>query len=330
MSFRSWWQQEYEFYGVFKENGPYHFYLLQCMGFLYLIYWFLSKDFSVYGFFQHPEGMFYEDVYVGWPVPWAYFTTGQFIYQWLPHPSPGMIEMLQWIIIGIAMLGVCGVVPKLAAILSFLLVNHLVGMEILFNSNMDGSTTLPLCLLLVLAVSPAESFYRYNRFNRNSRSVHYHWPVFLYLLLVGAYYTTAGLNKVIEVGPHWPFVLHLERLAAQNLETAIFVSSQYRNAWVLSLMRAEWFSVVSGLLTFLAEILFFTILFLPRYRPWLVGIMIGLHGMVFLTLGWNYTAYALFLVLCLDFNTLLAKKSEAIRLTDFSPLQYRPPPDEAS
>jgi len=99
------------------------------------------------------------------------------------------------------------------ALLAALPALHITGMMQASNSELDGGTLL-LCALLILSVSPRASFYRLgrrfpgNKSGRDYRDVAHHWPVFLLLLTVGLFYSYVGLNKLVDVGPHWPAVLH--------------------------------------------------------------------------------------------------------------------------
>jgi hypothetical protein len=162
--------------------------------------------------------------------------------------------------------------------------------------------------MLILALSPAESFYGpRNGFSLNKRGVEYHWPIFLMFFVVGSFYTLSGLNKIVDVGPHWPFVLHLEKLAAVGIENALFVSNRYVNPVVSSFHLSYNWSVVAGWISLVGELGFISILFLPRFRWFFVGSMVALHVLVFLMAGINFVSSSLILLLCVDWNVFVRK-----------------------
>jgi hypothetical protein len=307
-AFRSNGNPEIRFMGVFRESPPFHFYLMQFVGFSYFLYRFASRNYTVYGFL--PPDMFnYPRIstFGMWPIPLSYFTSFQFIYTVIPRPTPEIIFGLQWIIIISCCLGLFGLFPKWNALVSFLFGLHLTGLMQASNAELDGGT-LALSLMFILALSPAKNFYGFkNGFLLTKRSIDYHWPIFLLFLLVGSFYTGSGMKKIIDIGPHWPFVLHLENLAAVGIERSLFLSSRFVNPFLASLQLSYFLSIFAGLITLVGELFFISVLFLPRYRYFFVFSMIALHILVFVMAGINFIGNSLILLLCLDWNIIIRK-----------------------
>ena len=70
--------REVRFFGILRGSPPLHFYLIQFVGFAYLLYRFLSRDYTVYGYlspdmFNFPRTFGMEL----WPIPLLHFTTFQ-------------------------------------------------------------------------------------------------------------------------------------------------------------------------------------------------------------------------------------------------------------
>ncbi|WP_187329337.1 thiol-disulfide oxidoreductase DCC family protein [Halomicronema hongdechloris] len=237
----------------------------------------------------------------------SYFTTFQFIYQFFPRPNENIILLIQVAIIVSCIFGILGVHPKACALIAFLFSTHLTGMVQITNAEIDGGT-IALCSLLILALSPRESFYGLaNGYSLTQRNSRYHWPIFLLFFVIGSFYTSAGINKIIDIGIHWPFVLHLDHLAEVGIENSIFLSSRYVSPSVSSFHLSYPLSVIAGVVALIGELFFVTIVFLPRYRLFFVASMSLMHCLVFLTAGINFVGSSILLFLCLDWNSLLRR-----------------------
>ena len=100
------------------------------------------------------------------------------------------------------------------------------------NAEIEGGTLL-LVVLLILAFSSSSSFYHAFKKNDKTRIKTIGGQYFSFFFFVGLFYTTSGLNKLIDVGPWWPFTLHLERLAQVSLENSLFLYSRRVDAFLL-------------------------------------------------------------------------------------------------
>jgi predicted DCC family thiol-disulfide oxidoreductase YuxK len=300
--------REVRFFGVLRESPALHFYLMQFVAFGYLAYRFLSRNYTVFG--QLPDTAYiYPRVWLNewFPVPPQWFITGQFIYAFIPRPGPEVVAVIQWVVVACCVLGILGIVPRLAALVAFALALHVTGMLQASHADVDGGS-LVLCLLLILVISPSTNFYGIRKpFRPLKRSIDHHWPVFLLFLTVGTFYTLSGVHKLIDIGPLWPFQLHLERLAGVAIEESLFTGSRLRVPWVAALMGSPVLSAVSGMITLIGEIGFISILWLPRYRLFFAWSMITLHVLVYHLAAINFIGSSAVILLCLDWNALVRR-----------------------
>jgi len=299
---------EVRFFGVLKDSPAFHFYLLQLVGFAYPMYRLLSRDYTVYGL---PDPSYFNNNYSVimeiWPIHFYYLTTFQFIYLVLPLPGVTVLYWIQILGIVLCLLGLLGIKPRWSALGVFLIASHFTGLMMASNAPVEGGA-LALVLLLILFISPKNNFYRLgSKFRPLEQGVHYHWPIFILFIFVGFFYTQAGINKIFDVGPHWPIIFHLEKEAAFVIERSLFVSSRYVNPFISHFFLSYSFSVVCGFVTLTAELFFISIIWLPRYRGFFVFSMITMHVLVFLMSGINFVGSSFILLLCFDYNTLVRK-----------------------
>jgi len=299
-----------EWYSPFDRDYSYHFRLIQLVAFLYAFYRLMSRDYSVYGFL---DDSFY--TYPRWitnlyPVSGAYIFTFQFLHDLgLPRLGQSGLNILQLSGILFSVGGLLGILPRFCAWALLAVLVYLTGLIQATNAEIDGGT---LCLvaLFCVAVSEKGSPYAFSKKVKTpiwEQSPKYRWPVFLFFMLVSAFYVMAGINKLVDVGPQFPFVLHLENLATKGIENSIFASSRYVHPVIVQIMTNPILSYPSGLMTLIAEVGFCAILFLPNWRWFFVGSMIGLHVLVFMTAGINFLGSIAILLLCLDWNRILTK-----------------------
>tara|TARA_B100000242_G_scaffold76845_1_gene50238 strand:+ start:1438 stop:2682 length:1245 start_codon:yes stop_codon:yes gene_type:complete len=291
-----------------QKDYPYHFWLMQFIAFSYCILRLASRDYSIYG--ELPIEYFnYNRPYVSvYPSFILEILNTHFLYWFVDYPSSTTLYHTQRISMLIAILGLLGIFPRICALCLFLLLTHFTGFIQATNAELEGGTLL-LVVLLILALSSSASFYCLFKRNNRNRCNENRWPVFLLFLFVGLFYTTSGLNKLIDVGPWWPFVLHLEKLAQVSIENSLFLTSRRVDAlFCLGVLNAGYFwSVIAGLMTLVGELAFVSILFYPKYRLFLITNMFFLHYFVYLTAGINFLGSTFILLLCLDWNALFRK-----------------------
>lgn len=272
-----------------------------------MIYRLLSRDYSHLGLFQaqyrtYSRGLWHEL----FPVPLSYITSFQFIYEFIPYPSPPTIKFIQLLIVLFSFFLLFGILPRLSAQISSILYIHVLGMMQSIDGEIDGGTLL-VVLFLILSISPSNYFYKLLGKTNNKELKN--WPIFLLLVFVGCFYSFAGINKLIDVGFGFPFTLNLNNLGVHTIEKSIFLSS--RN-YFPSLTSSNFIlntnlSVISGFFTLICEIGFFTLIFLPRYRFFLIFTMIFMHIIVYFSAAINFLGSSLILILCFDWNILQRK-----------------------
>ncbi|MCB0418049.1 MAG: hypothetical protein H6617_10070 [Bdellovibrionaceae bacterium] len=305
-------QPHIQFFGVLRKSLPYHFWLLQAFCLMYVIYRFASRDYTIYGLidsdmFIYPRHRSFDP----WPTPLSHLVSFVFLYDFLPGPST---TFLWWLQIGVVFSSGCallGIYPRLFTRLTFLGFLHFTGLVLATNSEIEGGTT-SLFTLLILSLSPKSNFYTFTdllgKGEPAERTTDHHWPIFLFLLAMSVFYGSAGLLKIIEVGPNWALRLHLERVAPSHLGYSVFMTSRGFNPAILAFIRDNsWFAPLAACITQFTELFFFAVLFVPRAR-WLFVLSMGLlHFMVYNTGGINFLGNGFLLLMCFDYNALAEK-----------------------
>jgi hypothetical protein len=294
----------------FDPKLPYHvfhFHLLQFFTFFYLAYRLMSRNFGFYGLLDISNHI-YPRAYVNYLFfsPPKIFTLHFFHNLFGATPGPVFITLVQCSVIGVAILGLLGLRPKVMACLAFIGFLYLRGFILATNAELDGSELL-LCSLLVLTISDRRDFYSLFRRRENPWSPTAGFSIFLLMIFCGAYYTFAGMNKLIDIGPHWPFFVNLYNIATDCTLNAVFTSSRYMIPEMCVFMLPKWLSPISGLFSLIGELGFITILFLPRLRWFFVFSMIGMHTLVLASAGINFTGNSFILLLCLDWNRITGR-----------------------
>ena len=191
-----------------QEDYPLHIWLVQFVAFGYTLYRLFSRDYSVYGFipdhfFSYPR--YITNLYP--PKTLVEIINFHWIYNFVEYLDVGSIESLQLILIIASLFGLLGIYPKVAAIFVFFGYLHLVGYVQSTNSEIDGGS---LCFAALLVVALSNSHYHLFKKNHFEKSIENRWPIYLLFLIVGVFYTSAGVNKIIDIGPDWAFKLHLD------------------------------------------------------------------------------------------------------------------------
>ena len=237
--------------------------------------------------------------------PISHWLNLHFLYDYWGQPSYQFLYTIQLIAVAIAICGLIGFKPKIAAFLCFIIKFHLTGFFQATNAEIDGGS-LCMAALLVLTISPARSFYSLtSKSSKPKRHVDYHWPIFLLWLVIGCFYSYSGINKIVQVGLFWPFSLHLENLIFTGLEDSMFYSSRFVAPEITSLLGSPHLSTLAGIVTLLGEISFVGILFYSKLRLPCILLMICMHVLVYYSAGINFIGSSILLFLCLDWNSLV-------------------------
>lgn len=295
-------------YGILKPSSALHFRIFQSMSFLAAMWMFLSWDFSLLGYIDYSD-IYYDRGFIlnYWTGPAFYITSGQFIYKWLPRPSPEMLTVLQAAVVLFSSLGLLGILPRISARISFVIAMHLIGMHLIANSAMGGGTELLTGSLLILSLSPKNAFYKLGRrADLSVKSVDYHWPVFLVLFMFGAYYTIAGVNKLIETDSiFWGHDVRLDIFSAMAIQDSMFLASNYHSLLVCRLLSTELVSQLLGYFTLIIELIAIFWLWMPSLRFILPPSLALMHIVIFYHHGYGgYFMYAFLVLSCIDYNLI--------------------------
>ncbi|MEZ4271769.1 MAG: hypothetical protein R3C68_10165 [Myxococcota bacterium] len=114
------------------------------------------------------------------------------------------------------MAGLLGIFPRFCALCLALFLVHMTGFVNATNAEMEGGTTLIIALIILCLTNKGALYSRGTRIFTPLQSPEDNWPVKLFLICIGAFYTTAGLNKFLT-SVTWPFVLNLEHLSESCL-----------------------------------------------------------------------------------------------------------------
>ena len=244
----------------------------------------MSRDYSVYGIIT-PDFFNYNRWILNiYPHFILEILNTHFIYWFIEYPSVKTLYTLQIIGKILSIFGILGIFPRAVSILLFLLIVHLTGFMQATNSEIDGGTIL-MITLLIMSLTNNSVFYKFrlkqtytvNRENRIS--------IFLLFFSVGIFYLMAGLNKLIDVGLHWPFTLNLQNLTHFGMERSVFFSNRFTDFDICQIITTLGypFSLLSGFVTIFAELFLISILFIPRLRLSLITIIILMHFLVYYT-----------------------------------------------
>jgi hypothetical protein len=301
-------QELFQAFGILRSASAFHFHIFQGMTFLAMLWMFMSWDFSIMGYLDFNQ-IFYDRGFIlnYWTGPAFYITSGQFIYKWLPRPSPETLGILQACVASFSAFGLIGILPRLFARAAFVISLHLIGMHLIANSAMGGGTELLCASLLILSISPKKAFYKLGKkADLKEKSIDFHWPIFLVLFVFGAYYTIAGINKLIEADSvFWGHDLRLDLFSAKAIQDSVFLSSSYHNLYVCWLLSSESASQIIGYFTLIIELIAIFWLWMPSLRLLLPPFLSVMHIVIFFHHGYGgYFIYAFLVLSCIDFNLI--------------------------
>lgn len=299
-----------EYRPLYKVDSSYnlHLYLIQFLTFGYFFWRIGSRNFTQYGLltakdFSFENYSFFLEISSFFPIK---IVTFQFIYEFIDRPGVETIAIFQYIVLCSCTLGALGVFPRFMARVALVIGLHLTGFMLMTNAPVDGGA-LVLSSLLILSIIPKKLFYRIGYFKPTFKRKNNMWPVYLFIFIVGSFYTMSGLNKILDCGPFWPYNLHLELLAQSSVERAIFKIDRSGSGFWGQIFNNEILSIIGGVITLVGEIGFVSIILIPRYRQFFVLTMILLHYFVLKMAGINFLGNSILLLLCLDWNVFLKK-----------------------
>lgn len=284
-------------------------FVIQALIFSYSIYRYASRSYESYGIlpedsFSYPR-WWLADLY---PLPISHFSTFQFIYKYIPHIDSYTISIFQYIIILTSLLGLIGFLPRLSAIISFIFSIHLEGNLLSTDAEFSGGTILLISLLLI-SISPKNALYRLSKLKPIShKSEGASFLIFSFSLVIGIWYFSSGINKLVDSGPQWPFTLNINLLANSAQQSQFLFNQRFSYPNFTATQLSPILSIFSGIFSLLAEL--GAILFITkfRYKYIFFFIIIGFHTAVYFVAGINFTGCTILLFGILNWNSLLERQ----------------------
>ena len=279
------------FYGRPRPVLALHCYIIQAGAFAIAAYLFMSWDFS--GMALMPADAFTRyvrpTIHNFWKTPWFYWTTLQYIYEFVPRPTLGVLHAMQMTTLVALFCGLFGIFPRMAAWTAFLIGTHLVGMLLIASDTIDASTTVMLFMLFIVALFPPGAHYQIGKpAQPMASSTNFHGPVFILLFFMNAYYFYSGLNKITDYGVSWVLDAHTELWSRSAIENSLFVSSYSTSLWFNSIMSIKALAFIAAFLIFFLELIAPITLFLPRRCPVFLIFFAAMHVSIYLSLGYGY------------------------------------------
>ena len=289
-----------------------HGYVIQLLTFGYVIYKYSSRSYESYGFLA-PDAFNYHRWWLAdlWPVPASHFSTFQFIYNIFPHPSVDIIALIQYAIIISGILGIFGIGPKICSGVIFLLASHLDGIMISADAETSGGSIMLATTLLFLFI-PYKAFYHFRPKKQLSISlskalVDTTTLVLSFQLIVGIFYFFAGINKIVDVGPHWPFTVRIDLLAESVKENQFLVTERYSWPLFVELNTSYILSTLSAFVALACELLALTFITVFRYKYIIVTLIIWMHIAIYLLMGINFIGNCFLVLGVLDWGSITRK-----------------------
>lgn len=294
----------------FSELGRTNFFVFQAVTFLALAYLYASWNLQGIAFLDPAflDDVTSESTYSYWKRAPYFFPSLVFIYKTLPL-TPEYVKYLQLVAVGVGCLGMSGVFPRLMAMIAFPLHVHLGSLFLIANDTMDASTTMLAMALLILALSPAPFFYQWTTKESVKFKEPSFWPVYLFWMVVAMYYCAAGINKIVEVGPHWPLWVRIDRYARWADVASWSKSIPIGHPVVVWMMSFYWVALAVSAVTLIIEVAAPILLFRFRGRNLFVLSFPLMHLFIFLTMGFGYTLYMILNVALIDWDQLLQHRT---------------------
>ncbi len=262
--------------------------IFKSVTYLYLLWRMLSRNYAVYSFTESAY-LKSDRLYLNFSEllikPYE-LVSFQFIHRIISVPSYTTIFNIQLLLISMCIVGIILKNNKFISLLVLILTLYLSGFVLMTGAEIDGSETL-ICALIAI--------FSFNYFDKQSKLI----PLLGFNWLIGFYYFSSGLNKLIDVGVSFIWDLNLdERILVSKLES-FHLSGRYTNEIFRYLEISPIMSNVAGLLTILFELSMILVFLNSKYVKYSVLGLIGLHSLVFLLVGINFTGSTVFLLLLL-------------------------------
>lgn len=262
--------------------------IFKLVTYLYLLWRMLSRNYAVYSFTQSAY-LKSDRLYLNFSEllvkPYELFSF-QFIHRFFLVPNYTTILNLQLLLISLCAVGIVLKNNKFISLLVLVLTSYLSGFVLMTGAELDGSELLICALIAIFSL---------NYFDNHKKYI----PILGFNWLVGFYYFSSGINKLIDVGISFIWDLNLdERIFVSKLES-FHLSGRYSHEIFRYIEISPMMSNVAGLFTILFELSMLLVFFNSKNVKYSIFGLIGLHTLVFLLVGINFTGNTVFLLLLL-------------------------------
>jgi hypothetical protein len=223
-------------------------------------------------------------------------------------PSHRVAETLQVLGIATALVAAAGLTLRVTLPTAFVCGLILNGMRNSAGRVIVGDALLMLCLIVLLACGTAagEAWSVRGRAAHNPPAVRYGWPVRTAMLAIALAYLFAGFQKWRYSGPAW--------VTSDNLRWILYDQS-HPNGLALFVANRPLLAHVLAAGALLLETCFPLVLFVPALRWLFVPAAVAMHLGIRLTLGLNYTAQWLtVLIVFVNWPVIVDRLRRRVRL----------------
>lgn len=217
-------------------------------------------------------------------------------------PTPEFLNGLQLIILLACVLAFLGYAARACSLVVFTGLLYQTSLMQMTNSELDGGT-LVLALCLWFAVQKKGLISRVFSRAAKTPTKHAGEAILGSQMIVGAFYFYSGLNKLVDVGPGFPWQLSLPNLAEVRRYEILWSGARLGEDRLLQLMENEILSVIGGAVVLGSELLLLpALLFFRRLRlPAVLG-LVSLHFLVLFAAGINFMGNSILLFAALDIS----------------------------
>jgi hypothetical protein len=266
------------------------------------IYRVLSRNYGVYSYFGPENAIYPRAITNFYPTIILDILNFQLFFKRIYWPTPQEIQLFQLLLIFPLVFIIFGILPRFSSIISALGLVILHGFMESTNSEIDGGTIMVLALFW-MGIQPKLNFftltnqqYKQNLISKKPLINFF----FGFQLIVSGFYFTAGLNKLIDVGPSWLFNLHLDKLSLTRIYEITFYNSRYANYYILDFLQSESFSIIAAFGTLLGELgLLIALIYAPRLMILPIILLILMHILILASTGINFMTNSALLIFTL-------------------------------